>query len=132
MIESLSDEEAKGLESAITDGFSDLEESPSKALFNLQKAVDKYRSGKPAAPSAGVQPTAKTGVSTGAPTETQPVTVETAPAVKERDLDGVTVKVPAYDEQGNMGEVSVAAKEALAENDKQLDFARRLLECLNS
>ena len=57
--------------------------------------------------------------------------VETKPAV-DSELEGIVVKVPAFDEKGNAGEISVSAQDALSENDKQTAFARRLLECLES
>jgi hypothetical protein len=36
------------------------------------------------------------------------------------------------DEEGNVATVKAKASEAVAENDKQMTFAKRLLECLNS
>jgi hypothetical protein len=50
-------------------------------------------------------------------------------SLKRQDFD---VKVTAVDEEGNVARVKEKASVALAENKKQLEFARRLLQCLDS
>jgi hypothetical protein len=59
------------------------------------------------------------------------VAQEAAGAGASERLKGIEVDVPAVDEAGTVGLVRVKADEAVRESDKQLEFARRLLECLN-
>jgi|GEM_PF-4167405 len=50
-------------------------------------------------------------------------------SLKRKDVE---IEVTAMDAEGNIARVKSKASEAIAENDKQMDFAERLLECLNS